>query len=152
MKLKRVMYVLTWRLTVLEPHPQEDTSPDSAKPKSLPIVLYLHAAGVISAPWVRSEPENAIRYAKMGKGALSFDLNAHGMLNGQPDAYYDSLQNTVLKNYAYIGLENKKDNYFRGMYLRLIRTLDFLTKQPEWDGKRILVIGQSQGGGQAFVQ
>lgn len=88
----------------------------------------------------------------MGKGALSFDLNAHGMLNGQPDAYYDSLQNTVLKNYAYIGLENKKDNYFRGMYLRLIRTLDFLTKQPEWDGKRILVIGQSQGGGQAFVQ
>ena len=37
------------------------------------------------------------------------------------------------------------------MYLRIIRTLDFLTGQPEWDGKRILVIGESQGGGQALA-
>jgi len=37
------------------------------------------------------------------------------------------------------------------MYLRLIRTLDFLTRLPEWDGKRILVIGESQGGGQALA-
>ena len=41
--------------------------------------------------------------------------------------------------------------YFRGMYLRLLRTIDFLAKQPEWDGKRILVIGESQGGGQALI-
>ncbi len=32
-----------------------------------------------------------------------------------------------------------------------MRTLDFLTSQPEWDGKRILVIGESQGGGQALA-
>ncbi len=32
-----------------------------------------------------------------------------------------------------------------------MRTIDFLTKQPEWDGKRILVIGESQGGGQALA-
>ena len=37
------------------------------------------------------------------------------------------------------------------MYLRLLRTIDFLTKQPEWDGKRLLVIGESQGGGQALI-
>ena len=37
------------------------------------------------------------------------------------------------------------------MYLRIIRSIDFLTSQPEWDGKRILVIGESQGGGQALV-
>ncbi len=125
--------------------------PRSASPKSLPIVLFLHAAGNISASWVRSKPENAIKYAKMGKGALSFDLNAHGMLNGQPDLYYDNLQNTNLKNYQFIGLGSKRNFYFRGMYLRLIRTLDFLCSQPEWDGKRILVIGESQGGGQALA-
>jgi cephalosporin-C deacetylase-like acetyl esterase len=124
--------------------------PESAKPKSLPIVLYLHAAGV-NGSWCRSEPGNAMRYARMGKGALGFDLNAHGMLNGQPDSYYDNLEKIVLKNYALTGLENKNDIYFRGMYLRLIRTLDFLTQQPEWDGKRILVIGDSQGGGQALA-
>ena len=49
------------------------------------------------------------------------------------------------------GVERKQDFYFRGMYLRLLRTLDFLTSQPEWDGKRILVIGESQGGGQALA-
>jgi cephalosporin-C deacetylase-like acetyl esterase len=125
--------------------------PISAKPKSLPIVLYLHAAGGMADFWVLAKPENAMRYAKMGEGALSFDLNAHGVLNGQSIAYYDSLANTVLGDYSHIGLDSKKNIYFRGMYLRLIRTLDFLTRQPEWDGKRILVIGESQGGGQALA-
>jgi len=127
--------------------------PLSAKPKSLPIVLYLHSAGKMADFWVLAKPENAMRYAKMGDGTLSFDLNAHGVLNGQPVAYYDSLENSVLGNYNYtnIGLDSRTDFYFRGMYLRLIRALDFLTSQPEWDGKRILVIGESQGGGQALA-
>ena len=124
--------------------------PEGAKSKSLPIVLYVHAAGV-SGNWCRSEPGNALRYAKMEKGAICFDLNAHGMLNGQPEEYYTNLDSGELKNYAQQGLENRNDVYFRGMYLRLIRTLDFLTSQPEWDGKRILVIGESQGGGQALA-
>jgi len=124
--------------------------PDSAKAKSLPIVVYFHAAGV-NASWCRSEPSNALRYAKIGDGALSFDLNAHGMLNGQADEYYNQLNEGELKDYSKQGLENKSKIYFRGMYLRIIRTLDFLTSQPEWDGKRILVIGESQGGGQALA-
>jgi cephalosporin-C deacetylase-like acetyl esterase len=73
------------------------------------------------------------------------------MLNGQSEEYYANLENGELKNYFLQGLESKNDIYFKGMYLRLIRTLDFLTSQPEWDGKRILVIGESQGGGQALV-
>ncbi len=124
--------------------------PKSAKAKSLPIVLFVHAAGV-SGSWCLSKPETALNYAKMGKGALAFDLNAHGMLNGQPLEYYRDLEKGELKNYYFQGVENKKDFYFRGMYLRLMRTLDFLTSQPEWDGKRILVLGESQGGGQALV-
>jgi cephalosporin-C deacetylase len=122
--------------------------PEAASPKSLPIVLLVHAAGV-KVSWCRSEPGNAIAYAK--KGTLCFDLNAHGMMNDQPDSYYADLENGELKSYWIQGLTNKNDVYFRGMYLRLIRTIDFLTRQPEWDGKRILVIGESQGGGQALV-
>jgi cephalosporin-C deacetylase-like acetyl esterase len=124
--------------------------PESAKPKSLPIVLYVHAAGV-KGSWCRSEPGNALNFAKMGKGALCFDLNAHGMLNGQTEEYYTNLENGELKNYFQQGLESRSDYYFRGMFLRLIRTLDFLESQPEWDGKRILVLGESQGGGQALA-
>jgi len=120
--------------------------PASAIPKSLPIVIYFHWAGVN-----QSLPGNAMRYAKMGNGALGFDLNAHGMLNGQPVEYYDQLGNGTLKNYPFIGIENRDSSYFKGMYLRLLRTIEFLTQQPEWDGKRIVVIVESQGGGQALA-
>ena len=124
--------------------------PTKAAAKSLPIVLLVHAAGV-KGSWCKSDPKEALRYAKMGKGAMCFDLNAHGMLDGQPDEYYNNLEAGELKEYYIKGLDSKQDIYFRGMYLRLIRTLDFLTKLPEWDGKRILVIGESQGGGQALA-
>lgn len=122
--------------------------PEKATLKSLPIVILFHAAGV-KGGWCQSQPQDALKYAKMG--TLCFDLNAHGMLNGQPDSYYADLEKGELRGYANQGLTNREDCYFRGMYLRLLRTIDFLTKQPEWDGKRILVIGQSQGGGQALV-
>jgi cephalosporin-C deacetylase len=124
--------------------------PEKAKVRSLPIVLVVHAAGV-KGSWCRSETANALNYAKMGKGALCFDLNAHGMLNGQPDEYYNNLEAGELREYWWSGLENRDEFYFRGMYLRLLRTIEFLTRQPEWDRKRIIVIGESQGGGQALA-
>jgi len=122
--------------------------PAQAAPKSLPAVLLVKAAGV-KGSWCRSEPRNAIEYAK--KGAICFDLNAHGMLDGQPESYYSGLENGELKNYYLQGVTSREDFYFHGMYLRLLRTIEFLTRQPEWDGKRILVIGESQGGGQALA-
>ncbi|WP_297099876.1 acetylxylan esterase [uncultured Draconibacterium sp.] len=124
--------------------------PENAEAKSLPIVLYVHAAGV-KGSWCLSRADEALKYAKMGKGALAFDLNAHGMLNGQPQEYYDALEEGELKGYWAQGVESRDEYYFKGMYLRLMRTLDFLTSQPEWDGKRILVYGESQGGGQALA-
>lgn len=124
--------------------------PENAKLCMLLIVIYFHAAG-IKGNCCRSEPVNAMRYAKMGKGALCFDLNAHGMLNGQPESYYVDLEDNELKNYPQICAENKEQSYFMGMYLRLLRTIDYMTQQPEWDGKRILVLGESQGGGQSLI-
>ncbi|HCY41431.1 MAG TPA: hypothetical protein DHV48_08770 [Prolixibacteraceae bacterium] len=124
--------------------------PANAKVRSLPIVLIVHAAGV-KGSWCRSEVKDALRYAKMGNGALCFDLNAHGMLNGQPEEYYSDLEAGELKDYYISGLESREDFYFRGMYLRLMRTIEFMTRQPEWDKKRIIVIGESQGGGQALA-
>lgn len=124
--------------------------PTNAAKKSLPIVINFHSAGV-SGDWCRSKPEIALKYARMGKGALVFDLNAHGMLNGQSQAYYDSLDKGELNRYAQIGISNKNESYFLGMYQRLLRTIDYLTSLPEWDGKRILVIGESQGGGQSLA-
>lgn len=118
--------------------------PKNAKAKSLPIVLWVHGAGVRS-----SSLSNAVKGANAGM--LSMDINAHGIPNGKPAQFYKDLYQGELKGYPHAGRENRETTYFRGMFLRLVRALDFLTAQPEWDGKTIAVIGHSQGGGQALV-
>ena len=55
----------------------------------------------------------------------------------------------MLKEYYEYNAYDRETYYFKGMYLRVLRAIEYMTQQPEWDGKRILVIGESQGGGQA---
>lgn len=120
--------------------------PIGAKAHSLPIILWVHGAGVRS-----SSIGNAVKGAN--EGYLSMDINAHGIANGQPKSYYDQLKGKKgrLVNYPHQGRENRDAVYFKGMFLRLVRAIDFLTAQPEWDGKVVAVIGHSQGGAQALV-
>ena len=118
--------------------------PKGAKPKSLPAILWVHGAGVRS-----SSMPNAVVGARAGM--LSMDINAHGLPNGKPGQFYKDLSTGRLKNYRHAGRESRDTIYFRGMYLRLVRAIDFLTSQAEWNGKVVAVIGHSQGGGQALV-
>lgn len=124
--------------------------PVGAEKKSLPIIILCRAAGV-SGNWCRCSVGECVGNAALGNGALSLDLNAHGMLNGQPDEYYRMLENGMLRNYYEHNAADRETYYFRGMYLRLLRAIEYMTQQPEWDGRRILVIGESQGGGQAVA-
>lgn len=118
--------------------------PKGANPKSLPAVLWVHGAGVRS-----SSLGNALKGA--GAGMLSMDINAHGIPNGKPAEFYKQLASGELKTYRHDGRQSRDTVYFRGMFLRLARALDFLTQRPEWDGKVLAAIGHSQGGGQALV-
>ena len=118
--------------------------PKGAKPKSLPIILWVHGAGVRS-----SSLGNAVTGAS--KGMLSMDINAHGLPNGKPGQFYKDQNAGPLRNYRAIGREDREKVYFKGMFLRLVRAIDFLTAQPEWDGKTVAVVGHSQGGYQALV-
>lgn len=124
--------------------------PAAAEKGTLPIVINFHAAGV-KGDWCKSKPETALVFAAKGDGAISLDMNAHGMLNGQPESYYEQLDSGSLKDYFEKGADNRDSIYFRGMYLRLLRAIEYLTQDPLWDGRRILVIGESQGGGQALA-
>ena len=122
--------------------------PRNAADASLPIALLPHAAGV-HKPHCQSSIKTAVNWAKKGRGVIAFDVNAHGMLNGQPQEYYDDLGKTTLKDYAKRPLVSHEEFYFRLMYLRLVRAMDYLTGLKQWDGKRALVYGESQGAGQA---
>ena len=119
--------------------------PKGAKPKSLPAVLHVHGAGV------RSSGLGSVSWALNEGGMLSLDINAHGIPNGKPAEFYTALQNGVLKDYRAHGNKDRETVYFKGMFLRLIRAIDFLTGQPEWDGKTLIVYGSSQGGFQALA-
>jgi cephalosporin-C deacetylase len=118
--------------------------PVGAKPKSLPIILTVHGAGVSS-----SNLGGAAGWAK--DGALAMDLNAHGLPNGKPKEFYTDLAGGTLKDYRTAGKTSRETVYFLGMYLRLVRAIDVLTAQPEWDGRTVVVSGSSQGGAQAIA-
>jgi cephalosporin-C deacetylase len=119
--------------------------PQNAKPKSLPAILFVHGAGVRSANLGSSS------WAAQEGGMLAFDINAHGIPNGKPAEFYTALAEGELKDYRSLGRQDREQCYFKGMFLRLIRAIDFLTAQPEWDGKTVIVYGSSQGGFQAFA-
>jgi cephalosporin-C deacetylase len=112
--------------------------------KGHPARLYVDGAGVRSADLLASA-----RWA--GRGVISLSINAHGILNGQPGSYYADLANGPLKNYRIDGRESRDTYYFLGMYLRVVRALDFLTSQPEWDGRTLIIEGGSQGGAQSMA-
>ena len=122
--------------------------PKNAELHSLPIFVWLHGAGVIK----RGNRALASRVlAEAKKGCIALDINAHGFEDDQPQEYYAELDAGDLRRYAYRDFSSKGDYYFHNMYLRDVRALDYATTLPYWDGKRIIVYGSSQGGGQALA-
>ena len=115
--------------------------PRGAAPKSLPAIVVYHGAGVRSSN----------KQAKYGSKAIAFDVNAHGIANGKPKKFYDDLSKGKLKSYFHRGYDNHENIYFVGMYLRVMRALDYVKSLPEWNGKVLIVRGGSQGGAQTIA-
>ncbi len=116
------------------------TIPSGAAPKSLPLLLHCDGAGVRSSLnhyWVQ--------------GAITFSFNAHGIPNGRPEAFYRELERGELRRYMFQGREERETFYFRTMFLRLMRALDYAKTLPEWNGRDLIIEGTSQGGGQALA-
>ena len=103
--------------------------PVKAAPKSLPAIVSYHGAGVRSAN----------KQLWQGRNAITFDINAHGIDNGKDAKFYSDLAANELKNYSHRGKQNRDDFYFKGMYLRVMRALDYVKSLPEWDGKTLIV-------------
>ena len=118
--------------------------PKGAAPKSLPIILTVHGAGVRG-----SSLGGAVSWAS--KGFLAMDINAHGLPNGRPESFYAEQTAGALKDYRYQGRDSREKSYFTGMFIRLVRAIDVLVARPEWNGKHVVVYGSSQGGYQAIV-
>jgi cephalosporin-C deacetylase len=119
--------------------------PKDAKPGTLPIIITLQGAGVAN-----SSLSGARGWAQ--EGMIAFSLNAHGLPLGQPADFYSSkYPNGELGDYRIRGRESRDEFYFLGMFLRIIRAIDYLTTLPEWDGKTVILYGTSQGGAQSYA-
>jgi len=145
-----VCYELTLRCVDDTPVRGYVAMPRDARRKSLPIVTFFHAAGVTGG-WCRSNPSQTMDMAAWGDGAICIDINAFGMLNDQSEQYYKTLSETALKDYSTKPSESRESYFFKNMYLRAIRALDYACSLKEWDGKRVLAYGQSQGGAQCIA-
>ncbi len=117
--------------------------PKGAKPKSLPALVSAHGAGV------RSSSTGVVYWAK--RGFIALDFNAHGLPNAQPKEFYENLQKGELRGYQHVGKADRDTNFFRVLYMRLMRAMDVVMAQLQWDGKTLAVRGGSQGGGQALA-
>jgi cephalosporin-C deacetylase-like acetyl esterase len=120
------------------------TMPKNRKIKNCPVVLAVHGAGVVP-----SQPHNFLSHAK--KGAIIFEINAHGLPNTMQENFYNDLFAKELFEYKKFGSNNRDEFYFLKMYLRVVRGLEFLKSLPEWDGKRLFIRGSSQGGAQSIA-
>jgi len=119
--------------------------PKDARPHTLPAILWVRRRGC---------PQFVVGQCRHGgpeKGCCRWTSMPMGCPIGKPNAFYQQQAQGPLKNYRLDGRENRDTVYFRAMYVRLVRAIDFLTSRPEWDGKIVAVIGHSQGGGQALV-
>ena len=95
--------------------------------------------------------------ASMGKpvpqytsGHITFVVNAHSMENGQNEAYYNNLKNSLGQfGFSAADYADPSTSYFRNMILRDVQALRYAKSLPEWNGKNIELSGGSMGGFQA---
>jgi cephalosporin-C deacetylase len=124
-------------------HVQGQLARPSAEGK-YPALLVVQFAGVYGL-----DQNTVISDAKAGW--LVLNISAHDLPIDESPEFYKNLKDGALKNYIYIGSEDRETSYFLRMFLGCARAVDYLAGRPDWDGKTLIVTGASQGGLQAFA-
>lgn len=108
-----------------------------------PALLQLQYAGVypLQRQWVTERAK---------AGWLAFNVLAHDMPIDDREEI-QRLSGGTLKNYQAIGNTNRENSYFLRMYLGDCQALKYLASRPDWDGKTLVVMGDSMGGQQSFA-
>jgi cephalosporin-C deacetylase len=109
-----------------------------------PAILQMQYAGVygLQKKWVTD-------YAK--DGWLAMDIEAHDIPIDQSVQYYQDQDAGPLHYYCNIGDDDRDRSYYLRMYLSCYQAVEYLAHRPDWDGKVLVVTGQSQGGQQTLM-
>jgi len=85
------------------------------------------------------------------RGWLALNISAHDLPIDEAPEFYEEQKKGPLKDYIYIGAEDREASYFLRMFLGCVRAAQYLTSRTDWDGKTLLVTGASQGGLQSLA-
>ena len=88
---------------------------------------------------------------RAGDGWLALNISAHDIPIDEPPEFYKRQLEGPLKEYWSIGNDDRDTSYFLRMYLACYRAADYLASRDDWDGKTLVVLGDSQGGQQSLV-
>ncbi len=118
--------------------------PRDAKPQSLPALVNYQGLS-----WRDADRNAALRSA--AAGAIAFATTWHGAPTGWAMEQYK--KDPVIGTGAYhkFNIDNRELWFFRDMYIRVMRSLDYIKSRPEWNGRDLVVQGGSGGGCQAAV-
>jgi len=115
-----------------------------AQGNKFPALLIVQWAGVygLQKSWVTD---------RAAEGWLALNIEPHDLPIDQPASFYQEQFGGPLKNYWAIGNDERNTSYFLRMYLSCYRAVDYLTRRPDWDGRTLVVMGDSQGGQQTLM-
>jgi cephalosporin-C deacetylase-like acetyl esterase len=104
-----------------------------------------HYAAILKVPGAGVRPYSGDPELA-AKGAIVLEIGIHGIPVNLNKEVYDELGAGALNGYWLFNFDDREHYYYRRVYLSCIRANDFLTSLPNWDGKRLVVMGASQGG------
>lgn len=124
------------------------TMPKGAKAGTCPAVICPPGAGIKTI----KEPLRHKYYAE--QGFMRLEMEIHGLDPRLSESTFKDISSAFGSrgnNYLENGLDNRDNYYMKHVYLALVRTVDFMTSLPEWDGKNVAFQGGSQGGALSIV-
>lgn len=123
--------------------------PKNAEKKSCPVVLCPPGAGIKTI----KQPGSKKYYVEEGH-CIRFETEIHGLNPKMSDKEFAEISaafGSRENGYFAAGIDNRDRYYLKRVYLSLVRSIDFLTSLPEWDGRNVIVQGGSQGGALSIV-
>jgi cephalosporin-C deacetylase-like acetyl esterase len=113
-----------------------------------PIVLCPPGAGIKTI-------KDPMRHRYYGEnGCIRFEIEIHGLNPEMSDETFGEISKAFSgreNGYLQNGLDSRENYYMKRVYLACVRSIDFLTSLPNWDGKNVIVQGGSQGGALALI-
>ncbi len=119
------------------------------KPGKYPALIRVLGGAVMAIP--AGPTGGGYSFAKR-YGCLSFTASVHDLPLDNPNEFYRRLETREgpLHQYWNHGLESPATHFYRSVIAGLLRAIDFLTAQEDWDGRTLIVLGGSQGGAAAY--